>query len=137
MIRHSGCGSVGRTVASDTIGPRLESKHRSKLYLPTINSIENTKIIHKNLKHLLGKFSVWEGFNKPHLICKNYQLLKHSYRGGSHSSVVLSAPTILRPQARIPSTPSMLFSICIEIITRKEQKNKKRPGLALFKKHSY
>ena len=49
MIRHSGCGSVGRTVASDTIGPRLESKHRSKLYLPTINSIENTKIIKKML----------------------------------------------------------------------------------------
>ena len=42
--------------------------------------------------------------------------------GGCHSSVVLSAPTILQPQVQIPSTPSMLFSICIEIVTRKEQK---------------
>ena len=49
MIRHSGCGSVGRTVASDTIGPRLESNHQSKLFLPTINSIEKTKIIKKML----------------------------------------------------------------------------------------
>ena len=42
--------------------------------------------------------------------------------GGHHSSMVLSAPTILRPRVRIPCTPSMLFSICIEIVTRKEQK---------------
>ena len=39
---------------------------------------------------------------------------------GSHSSVVSSAPTILRPRVWIPSTPSMLFSICIiEIVSRK------------------
>ena len=42
--------------------------------------------------------------------------------GGRHSSVVSSAPTILRPRVRIPSTPSKLFSICIEIVTRKERK---------------
>ena len=29
--------------------------------------------------------------------------------GGSHSSVVLSAPTIMRPQVQTPSTPSLLF----------------------------
>ena len=40
--------------------------------------------------------------------------------GGRHSSVVSFAPTILRPQVRIPSTPSMLFSICIEIVIGKE-----------------
>ena len=57
------------------------------------------------------------------------------YWGGRHSSVVLSAPTILRPQVRIPSTPSMLFSICIEIVTKKDRKqNKKRLGLAHLKK---
>ena len=39
--------------------------------------------------------------------------------GGRHSSVVSSTPTILWPQVRIPSTPSMLFSICIEIVMRK------------------
>ena len=41
-------------------------------------------------------------------------------RGGRHSSVVSSAPTILQPRFRIPSTPYILFSICIEIVTRKE-----------------
>ena len=35
--------------------------------------------------------------------------------GGHHSSVVSSAPTILRPRVRTPSTPSTLFSICIAI----------------------
>ena len=55
-----------------------------------------------------------------------------------HSSVVSSAPTILRPWVQILSTPSTLFSICIVIVTRKRTKiNKKRPGLAHFflKKH--
>ena len=43
--------------------------------------------------------------------------------GGSHSSVVSSAPTILRPRVRVPSTPTMLFSICIiEIVSRKWRK---------------
>ena len=60
--------------------------------------------------------------------------------GGRHSSVVFSAPTILRPWDRIPSTPSMLFSICIiEIVQRKITKiNKKRPGLVhIFKNINY
>ena len=47
---------------------------------------------------------------------------KTSLMGGRHSSMVLSAPTILRPRVQIPSTPSMLFSIGIEIVIRKEQK---------------
>ena len=33
--------------------------------------------------------------------------------GGSHSSVVLSAPTIMQPQVRIPCTQSILFSTCV------------------------
>ena len=44
---------------------------------------------------------------------------RHSFVA-AHSSVVSSAPTILRPRVRIPSTPTMLFSICIkEIVSRK------------------
>ena len=40
----SGCGSVGRAVASDTKGPRFESGHRQTFYyLFTINWIEKTK----------------------------------------------------------------------------------------------
>ena len=53
--------------------------------------------------------------------------------GGCHSSVVSSAPTILRPQVRIPSTPSMLYSICIEIVMRKKNENKqKEAGIGPF-----
>ena len=36
--------------------------------------------------------------------------------------MVSSAPTILQPWVRIPSTPSMLFSICIEMDTGGERK---------------
>ena len=50
--------------------------------------------------------------------------------------MISSAPTILRPRVRIPSTPAMLFSICIiEIVLElleleKNENKKKRPGLA-------
>ena len=55
------------------------------------------------------------------LMLKYLSLLTNTYEeGGRHSSMVLSAPTILGPRVRIPSTPSMLFSIFIEIVTRKE-----------------
>ena len=48
---------------------------------------------------------------------------KSQRKGGRHSSMVLSAPTILQPQVRIPTTPSTLFSICIiEFVMRKERK---------------
>ena len=43
----SGCGSVGRAVASDTRGPRFESSHWQKNYvghLFTINCVGKTKI---------------------------------------------------------------------------------------------
>ena len=41
-----GCGSVGRVVASDTGGPRFESRHQQNLYriLFPVNFIEETKI---------------------------------------------------------------------------------------------
>ena len=60
-------------------------------------------------------------WNFPDPFCP-LPLLKLKPLGGRHSSVVSSAPTILRPRVRIPSTPSMLFSIYIEIVTRKERK---------------
>ena len=40
----SGCGTVGRAVASDTRGPRFGSRHRQILNLCTVNCIERTKI---------------------------------------------------------------------------------------------
>ena len=45
---------------------------------------------------------------------------------GRHSSVVLPAPTIM-PRVQIPSTPSILCSICIiEIVMRKDENKQKR-----------
>ena len=48
----SGCGSVGRAVASDTRGPRFESSHRQKFintkHLYTVNCVlKKTKIKEK------------------------------------------------------------------------------------------
>ena len=44
----SGCGSVGRAIASDTRGPQFESRHRrifiKNINLSIINCIEKTKI---------------------------------------------------------------------------------------------
>ena len=40
----SGCGTVGRAVASDTRDPRLESSHRQILNLRTVKYIDKTKI---------------------------------------------------------------------------------------------
>ena len=44
-LRGSGCGSVGRAVASDTRDPRLESRHWQTLikHLFTVNCVEKTK----------------------------------------------------------------------------------------------
>ena len=50
--------------------------------------------------------------------------------GDRYSSVVSSAPTIMRLQVRIPTAPSTLF----QFVMRKGRKNKKRPG---FKKTSF
>ena len=54
MGQGSGCGSVGRAVASDTRGPQFESSHWqtfiSDIYLFTVNCIEETKIKRKRLR---------------------------------------------------------------------------------------
>ena len=58
--------------------------------------------------------------------------------GGRHSSMVLSAPTILWPQVRIRSTPSILCSIFIvEIKTLsdnwdKDENNEKEAGIGPY-----
>ena len=46
FLQGSGCGSVGRAVASDSKGPRSESHHRQNIYIEhfTVNCIEKTKI---------------------------------------------------------------------------------------------
>ena len=57
--------------------------------------------------------------------------------GCRHSSVDSSAPSIRLPRVRVPSTPSMLFSIYICHLNwnvKRTKINKKRPGLAHFKK---
>ena len=56
--------------------------------------------------------------------------------GGRHSSVVSSAPTILQPRVRIPSTPSMLFQFVLLKLYRENNENKQKRGLdwPIFKK---
>ena len=51
-----------------------------------------------------------------------YQLSHNHILGGCHSSVVSSVPTILWTRVWIPSTLSMLFSICNWIVMWKGQK---------------
>ena len=63
------------------------------------------------------------------------------HEGGHHSSVVISAPTILRPWVRFPIIPSMLFSVCIvEIETMMNEKrtkiNKKETGIGPYFKNN-
>ena len=43
-----------------------------------------------------------------------YAYIEFKHRG-RHSSVVSSAPTIVRPRVRIPSTPSMLFQFVLKL----------------------
>ena len=52
--------------------------------------------------------------------------LEQLYPGGPHSSMVSSAPTILRPWVRIPSTPSMLFQFVIDLWCGKDENKRKR-----------
>ena len=54
--------------------------------------------------------------------------------GGRHSSMVLSAPTILRrPWVRIPSTPSTLFQFVLLKLYREKNENKqKEAGIGPF-----
>ena len=40
--RGSGCGSVGRVVASDCRGLRFEISHRQNFYKPPVNCVEKT-----------------------------------------------------------------------------------------------
>ena len=50
----SGCGTVGRAVASDTRGPRFESCHRQNLvesYKRIIGAEKWLKNVHKRIEH--------------------------------------------------------------------------------------
>ena len=49
-------------------------------------------------------------------------------RGGRHSSVVSSAPTILQPWVWIPSTPSMLFQFVLLKLQWKKNENEQKRG---------
>ena len=68
----SGCGSVGRAVASNTRGPRFESSHRQNLYwtLFTVSCQEKTKIKKKRP-------------GMAHLKKSHTSALKHSYKWGT------------------------------------------------------
>ena len=72
----SGCGSVGRAVASDARGLRFESSHRqtfiSDIYLLTVNYIEKTKIKRKRGQELkLINVQIQGRLNKGYVLIKN------------------------------------------------------------------
>ena len=55
-----------------------------------------------------------------------------------HSSVQSSAPTIMPPRVRVPSTPSMLFRLqylCYICPVKRTKINKKEAGFGLFEKN--
>ena len=70
--------------------------------------------------------------NKAKNLVKNKNYLRDVGRQGCcHSSVDYSAPSMLTPQVRVPSTPSMLLSIYIDLChVEKTKINKQRPGVA-------
>ena len=74
-----------------------------------------------HLNQFLGSFS-----SKRRHEREAFKLKRQTNKRCRHSSVVSSSPTILRPRVRIPSTPSTLFSICIEIVTRNNENKQKR-----------
>ena len=56
----SGCGSVGRMVASDSRGPQFESSHCKNLHCTfTVNCIEKTKIKNKRPEWSIFKKEPW------------------------------------------------------------------------------
>ena len=55
--------------------------------------------------------------------------------GGRHSSMVLSAPTILWPRVQIPSTPSMRFQfVLLELYWEKNENKEKEAKIGPFLK---
>ena len=66
---------------------------------------------------------------------QNHTLIINATVGCRHSSVDSSAPSILPPRVRVPSTPSMLFLIYICHLNwnvKGTKINKKRPGWPIF-----
>ena len=66
--------------------------------------------------------------------------LKRLRQGCPHSSVDSSAPAILLPQVRVPSTPSMIFSftvIVLYLLCEKSKNKQKEAGFGPFKKTSF
>ena len=78
-------------------------------FLPHIRALGDVAklIVAKGFKNLSNK--------SPNLVTL-ISVYVTLYIGGRHSSVVWSALTILQPRVRIPSTPSMLYSIYCVII---------------------
>ena len=59
-------------------------------------------------------------------------LVKRSISGCRHSSVDSSAPSILLPRVQVPSTPSMLLSIYIDLCHEEKTKINKKAGIGPF-----
>ena len=70
---------------------------------------------------------------EPPALSFNFWTYLYSFLGGRHSSVVSSAPIIMRTRVQIPSTLSMLFSIVLlELLWEKEKYKLKEADIGPF-----
>ena len=68
------------------------------------------------------------------LVSAILKLYQNNYRGCRHSSVDSSAPTILPPWVRVPSTPSFIVFV-LYFLCEKNEKEQKEAGLGPFLKN--
>ena len=106
-----GCGSVGRAVASDTIGLQVESSHRQILF--AIKCIEKNE--NKQKEAVIG----------PLFLKKR---IKFKTRGTAIAQRIRVSLPFCRPESGL----SMLSSIIVNFF-----RTKKRPGLANYKSLSH
>ena len=104
--------------------PREKISQRTIPKLQTSDWVEKIMSVNASCAiHLMGSGTCWA----------QKSFLKTIFLGCRYSSVDLSAPSILSLWVRVPSTPSMLLSIYIWIVSCGKDKNKqKEVGLGPF-----
>ena len=115
--------NYGREVTKD---PQFESRPSVTILLHSCSRIKKRG---RKRPFLKNDLNYWKGS----LYCSSFSkmdnfVINSIARKTNHSSVDSSSPSILQHQVRIPSTPSMLLSIYIWIISCGEDENKQKRG---------
>ena len=113
----SGCGSVGRAVASDIRGPQFVSSHqrifiRKNIYCQ--QCWKDKKMKNQGMPYYCGHGPIWDLLNLTDTIFDNFivkimKINKHEGRGGGVSLKINPKPEILCPQAH--DLPMALISL--------------------------